>query len=126
VSDHPQKREQRVLPGTGKGASAGAAPQHRATRAAAGRSRESPPPPQATPHDTPPANNNRMAGSQMSCRQQPAPPPRDAAKMSPRISIGPEPANSFIIGTVINTVQAEGKREFESTEIGVMMLFIGT
>jgi hypothetical protein len=24
-------------------------------------------------------------------RQQPAPPPRDAAKMSPRISIGPEP-----------------------------------
>jgi hypothetical protein len=26
-----------------------------------------------------------------SCRQQPAPPPRDAAKMSPRIIIGPEP-----------------------------------
>jgi hypothetical protein len=27
----------------------------------------------------------------MSCRQQPAPPPRDAAKMSPRISTSPEP-----------------------------------
>jgi hypothetical protein len=27
----------------------------------------------------------------MSCRQQTAPPLRDAAKMSPRISIGPEP-----------------------------------
>ena len=27
----------------------------------------------------------------ISCRQQPAPPPRDAAKMSPRIIIGPEP-----------------------------------
>jgi hypothetical protein len=27
----------------------------------------------------------------MPCRQQLAPPPRDAAKMSPRISIGPEP-----------------------------------
>ena len=27
----------------------------------------------------------------MSCRQQPAPPPHDAAKMSPRISTGPEP-----------------------------------
>ena len=26
-----------------------------------------------------------------SCRQQLAPPPRDAAKMSPRITIGPEP-----------------------------------
>jgi hypothetical protein len=35
-------------------------------------------------------NNNRMSGSQMSCRQQPAPPPRDATKMSPRIRIGPE------------------------------------
>jgi hypothetical protein len=28
---------------------------------------------------------------QMSCRQQLAPPQRDAGKMSPRISIGPEP-----------------------------------
>ena len=37
------------------------------------------------------APDNRMSGRQMSCRQQPAPPPRDAAKMSPRISIGPEP-----------------------------------
>jgi hypothetical protein len=45
----------------------------------------------ATPHSTPPANNNRMEGRQMSCRQQPTPPPCDAAKMSPRISIGPEP-----------------------------------
>jgi hypothetical protein len=43
------------------------------------------------PHDTSPANNNRPEGMRTSCCQQPVPPPRDAAKMSPRISIGPEP-----------------------------------
>ncbi len=43
------------------------------------------------PHDTPPAKNNRMAGRQMSCCQQPAPPHCHAAKMSPHISICPEP-----------------------------------
>jgi hypothetical protein len=42
-------------------------------------------------HDTFPANNNRPEERRTSCRQQPAPPPSDAAKMSPRISIGPEP-----------------------------------
>jgi hypothetical protein len=46
--------------------------------------------PAATTHDTPRANNNRMAGRQMSCRQQTAPPPCDAAKMSPSISSCPE------------------------------------
>ncbi len=47
-------------------------------------------PADAAPHDTSPANNNRPEETRTSCRQQPAPPPRDAAKMSPRISIGPE------------------------------------
>ena len=37
----------------------------------------------AAPHDTSPANNNRPEERRTSCRQQPAPPPRDAAKMSP-------------------------------------------
>ena len=45
----------------------------------------------AAPHDTFPANNNRPEEMRTSCCQQPAPPPRNAAKMSPRISIGPEP-----------------------------------
>jgi hypothetical protein len=45
----------------------------------------------AAPHDTSPANNNRPEEMRTSCRQQPAPPPCDAAKMSPRISIGSEP-----------------------------------
>jgi hypothetical protein len=45
----------------------------------------------AAPHDTSPANNNSPEEMRTSCRQQPAPPPRNAAKMSPRISIGPEP-----------------------------------
>jgi hypothetical protein len=48
-------------------------------------------PADAAPDDTFPANNNRPEEMRTSCRQQPAPPPRDAAKMSPRISIGPEP-----------------------------------
>jgi hypothetical protein len=49
------------------------------------------PPRLRTPHAKPPANNNRMQEGRISCRQQPAPPPRDAAKMSPRISTSPEP-----------------------------------
>jgi len=58
--------------------------------------RPAPPPPAvrptaAAPHDTIPANNNRPEEMRTSCRQQLAPPPSDAAKMSPRISIGPEP-----------------------------------
>ena len=44
----------------------------------------------AAPRDTFPANNNRPEERRTSCRQQPAPPLRDAAKMSPRISTGPE------------------------------------
>ena len=40
---------------------------------------------------TTPANNNRTEERLISCRQQPAPPPINAAKMSPRISISPEP-----------------------------------
>ena len=44
----------------------------------------------ATLHATLPANNNRMEERRMSCRQQPAPPPSDAAKMSPRTSICPD------------------------------------
>jgi hypothetical protein len=88
VAGHPQKREQRAAPrhwegGQRRGA-AGGGPRPGAAPAAAC-------PAATTPHATPPANNNRMAGRQMSCPQQPAPPPRDAAKMSPRISIGPEP-----------------------------------
>ncbi len=43
----------------------------------------------AAPHDTSPANNNRTKARRTSCRQQQAPPLRDAAKMSPRISITP-------------------------------------
>jgi translation initiation factor IF-2 len=43
------------------------------------------------PHDTSPVNNNRPEEMRTSCRQQPAPPQHNAAKMSPRISIGPEP-----------------------------------
>jgi hypothetical protein len=47
------------------------------------------------PHDTSPANNNRPEERRISCCQQPAPPPRDAAKISPHISIGPEPVLHF-------------------------------
>jgi hypothetical protein len=46
----------------------------------------------AAQHDTSPVNNNRPEETRTSCRQQPAPPPCDAAKMSPPISIGLEPA----------------------------------
>jgi hypothetical protein len=43
------------------------------------------------PHDTLPLQQQQDGRrGRMSCRQQPAPPQRDAAKM-PRISIGPEP-----------------------------------
>jgi hypothetical protein len=45
----------------------------------------------AAPHDTYPTNNNRPEEMRTSCHHQLAPPPRDAAKMSPRISIGSEP-----------------------------------
>jgi hypothetical protein len=45
----------------------------------------------AAPHNTFPVNNNRPEEMRTSCRQQPAPPPSNAAKMSPHISIGPEP-----------------------------------
>ncbi len=45
----------------------------------------------AAPHDTFPANNNRLEEMRTSCSQQQAPPLCYAAKMSPRISIGPEP-----------------------------------
>jgi hypothetical protein len=48
-------------------------------------------PADAAPHDTSPANYNRTEERRTSCCQQLAPPPSDAAKMSPRISIGPEP-----------------------------------
>jgi hypothetical protein len=44
----------------------------------------------AAPHDPSPVNNNRPEEMRTSCCQQPAPPPYYAAKMSPRISIGPE------------------------------------
>jgi hypothetical protein len=45
----------------------------------------------AAPHDTSPANNNRPEEMRTSCCQQPAPPQCDAAKMSPHISICPDP-----------------------------------
>ena len=48
-------------------------------------------PADAAPHDTSPANNNSPEEMRTSCRQQPDPLPRDTAKMSPRISIRPEP-----------------------------------
>ena len=53
----------------------------------------------AAPHDTSPDNNNRPEEMRTSCRQQPAPPLRDAAKMSPRISICPEPVISVLAET---------------------------
>ena len=61
----------------------------------ADRDRDPPPPPPDPPTQppttSPPADNNRMQEGRMSCLQQPAPPPSDAAKMSPRISTSPEP-----------------------------------
>ena len=53
----------------------------------------------AAPHYTSPVNNNRQEERRTSCRQQPAPPQRDAAKMSPRISICPEPVISVLAET---------------------------
>ena len=99
-TSHPPQRQNAVhrelRPGMGKGANAGAGPLRRATRPAAGRARPPPPPPPAPPpppHTTrPPTTTTRPEERRTSCRQQPAPPQRDAAKMSPRISIGPEPA----------------------------------
>jgi hypothetical protein len=52
-------------------------------------------PTNTTTHATTPTNNNRMAGRQMSCSQQLAPPQRDTAKTSPRISIGQETALAY-------------------------------
>lgn len=59
-------------------AAPGARPRHRP-------SRHRDPPATSRTHD------NWMAARQTSCCQQTAPPPRDAAKMSPHIRIGPEP-----------------------------------
>ena len=98
-TSHPPQQQDAVhrelRPGTGKGARAGAGPLRRDTPPAAGP----PGPAPAAAHDTSPANNNRPEEMRTSCRQQPAPPPCDAAKMSPRISIGPEPvlaARTFV------------------------------
>jgi hypothetical protein len=102
----PQQQHQPPSPAT-RHSPQGAAPRHgeggqnrrrtAATRHTAGCGPRPGPAPAAArpaaaaPHDTFPANNNRPEEMRTSCRQQPAPPPRDAAKMSPRISIGPEP-----------------------------------
>ena len=97
-TSHPppaKGRSPQLLPCTGKVASAGAGQLRRATRPAAGHARAPPPPtptPPPQPHTTrPPPTTTRPEERRTSCRQQPAPPLRDAAKMSPRISIGPEP-----------------------------------
>ena len=94
-TSHPPQQQDAVhrelRPGTGKGARTGAGPLRRAKRPAAGPAPAAARPAAAAPHDTFPANNNRPEEMRTSYRQQPAPPPRDAAKMSPRISIGPEP-----------------------------------
>ena len=61
-------------------------------RAAPGRRPRHGPPRRHNPPRHASANNNMMVGRQMSCPQyQTVPPPHDVAKMSPRISIGPEP-----------------------------------
>jgi len=90
-------RSPQLHPCTGKAASAGAGPLRRDTRPDAGHARAQPPPtpapgvPPPQPHTTrPPTTTTRPEERRTSCRQQPAPPQRDAAKMSPRISIGPE------------------------------------
>jgi hypothetical protein len=102
----PQQQHQPPTPATRRSPQ-GAAPRHgeggqsrrrtAAPRHTAGCGPRPGPPPladrpaAAAPHDTFPANNNRPEEMRTSCRQQPAPPQRDAAKMSPHISIGPEP-----------------------------------
>jgi hypothetical protein len=98
TSHPPQQQDtdhRELRPGTGKGAIADAGPLRRNTRQAAGRVPGPAPaaarPAAAAPLDTSPANNNRQEERRISCCQQPAPPHCDAAKMSPRISIGPEP-----------------------------------
>ena len=94
-TSHPPQQQDTVHrelhPGTGKGALACAGPLHSVTRPAAGRAPAAAHPASAAPHDTSPTNNNRPEEMRTSCHQQPAPPPIDVAKMSPRISIGPEP-----------------------------------
>ena len=88
-------RSPQLRPCTGKVASAGSGPLRCATRPVAGHARAPPPPAPAQPpqpHTTrPPPTTTRQEERRTSCRQQPAPPQRYAAKMSPRISIGPEP-----------------------------------
>jgi len=105
-TSHPPQQQDRVyrelLPSTGKGARSDAGHLRSDTRPAAGpvrappRPRPGPAPAAVRPanaalHDTSPANNNSPEEMRTSCHQQPAPPPCDAAKMSPHISISPEP-----------------------------------
>jgi hypothetical protein len=97
-TSHPPQQQEAVhrelRPCTGKGASACAGQLRLHTACCGprpGRAPASARPAAAAPHDTSPANNNRPEEMRTSCRQQPAPPQRNAAKMSPRISIGPEP-----------------------------------
>ena len=93
---HAVHRE--LCPGTGKGASTGVgrgqcccSTTHGLLRATSGPAPAVVRPAVAAPHDTSPSNNNRTEERKISCHQQPAPPPCDAAKMSPHISICPEP-----------------------------------
>jgi hypothetical protein len=94
-TSHPPQQQDTVHrelhPGTGKGASACAGPLRSVIRPAAGRAPAAAHPASAAPHDTSPANNNRPEEMRTSCHQQPAPQPCDAAKMSPRITICPQP-----------------------------------
>jgi hypothetical protein len=101
-TSHPPQQQDAVhrelRPGTGKGARASAGQLRHDTRQAAGPARALPGPrpgparpAAAAPHNTSPVNKNRPEEMRTSCRQQQAPPQRDAAKMSPHISICPEP-----------------------------------
>ncbi len=90
----PARSPQGAAPRHGEGGQRRCMTAAPATRPAAGRARGPPPPqpaPQTQPHTTrPPDNNNRMEEGRMSCRQQPAPPHSNAAKMSPHITIDPQ------------------------------------
>ena len=83
-------RSPQLRPCTGKEASAGAGPLRRATRPAAGHAcapPPSPPTPPPQPHTTRPLpTTTRPEEMRTSCRQQPAPPPRDAAKLPEAVS----------------------------------------
>jgi len=93
----PDSVHNELCPSTGKGTSVCAGPQLCDTQPEAGsdwteyRDPADYSPANSDPHNTPPDNNNRMEERQMSCGQEQAPPQRDEAKMSPHISIGPEP-----------------------------------